>query len=207
MRTVDPDKHAARRQAIIAAAKSCFARKGFHKTSTAAICTEADISSGSLFHYFPNKKAIVAAIVEQEREQTTRYFTDIAQADDLFSALLDFMDAVLSLAADSTYARLALEIAAEATRDPDVAALSAENDIALRKGIADLLSKASERRQIDPELDAAATAHCIAALIDGIFNRVAVDPQFAPLRQRQTIHLLLGRFLQPQPMPPSSTTR
>ena len=35
MRTIDPDKHAARRDAILAAARSCFARKGFHQTSTA----------------------------------------------------------------------------------------------------------------------------------------------------------------------------
>ncbi|MGK5065011.1 TetR/AcrR family transcriptional regulator [Janthinobacterium sp. LB3P112] len=197
MRTIDPDKHAARRDTILAAARSCFARKGFHQTSTAAICAQAGMSPGNLFHYFPNKQAIIAAIVDQEGGETAAYFAGAQGSADAYGALLDFMGLVLALAADGDFAALALEISAEAMRDTDIAARVARNDASLRGGIQALLKEAAEQGKIDAALDAAQTASWIAALIDGIFNRVAVDPHYAPLAQRASLHLLLARFLRP----------
>ena len=197
MRTIDPGKHAARRDAILAAARSCFARKGFHQTSTAAICAQAGMSPGNLFHYFPTKQAIIAAIVDQEGSETAAYFASVQGSDDAYGALLDFMDLVLALAADGDFAGLALDIAAEAMRDTDIAARVARNDASLRGGLQTLLAEAAAAGQIDAALDAAQTAGWIAALIDGIFNRVAVDPDYAPLAQRASLHLLLARFLRP----------
>ena len=197
MRTIDPGKHAARRDAILAAARSCFARKGFHQTSTAAICAQAGMSPGNLFHYFPTKQAIIAAIVDQEGRETAAYFAGVQGNANAFAALLDFMDLVLTLAADGDFAGLALDIAAEAMRDTDIAARVARSDASLRGGLQTLLAEAAAAGQIDAALDAAQTAGWIAALIDGIFNRVAVDPDYAPLAQRASLHLLLARFLRP----------
>ena len=195
MRTIDPDKHAARRAAILAAARHCFARKGFHQTSTAAICAQAGMSPGNLFHYFPTKQAIVAAIVDQEGSETAAYFAGAQDSADAYGALLDFMDLVLALAADADFAGLTLEIAAEAMRDMDIAVRVARNDACLRGGLQTLLEEAAARSQIDTALDPAQTASWLAALIDGIFNRVAVDPDYAPLAQRASLHQLLARFL------------
>jgi AcrR family transcriptional regulator len=197
MRTIDPGKHAARRDAILTAARSCFARKGFHQTSTAAICAQAGMSPGNLFHYFPTKQAIIAAIVDQEGDETAAYFASVQGSTDAYGALLDFMDLVLALAADGDFAGLALDISAEAMRDTDIAARVARNDASLRGGMQTLLEEAAARGQIDTALDPAQTASWIAALIDGIFNRVAVDPHYAPLAQRASLHLLLARFLRP----------
>lgn len=197
MRTIDPGKHAARRDAILAAARSCFARKGFHQTSTAAICAQAGMSPGNLFHYFPTKQAIIAAIVDQEGGETAAYFAGVQASDDAYGTLLDFMDLVLALAADADFAGLTLEIAAEAMRDTDIAARVARNDAVLRAGVQALLESAAARGQVDAALDPAQTAGWIAALIDGIFNRVAVDPHYAPPAQRASLHLLLARFLRP----------
>jgi AcrR family transcriptional regulator len=197
MRTIDPGKHAARRDAILAAARSCFARKGFHQTSTAAICAQAGMSPGNLFHYFPTKQAIIAAIVDQEGSETAAYFASVQGSADAYGALLDFMNLVLALAADGDFAGLALDIAAEAMRDTDIAARVARNDASLRGGLQTLLAEAAAAGQIDAALDAPQTAGWIAALIDGIFNRVAVDPDYAPLAQRASLHLLLARFLRP----------
>ena len=197
MRTIDPGKHAARRDAILAAARSCFARKGFHQTSTAAICAQAGMSPGNLFHYFPTKQAIIAAIVDQEGSETAAYFAGAQGGADAYGALLDFMDLVLALAADGDVAGLALDISAEAMRDADIAARVARNDAVLRAGVQALLESAAARGQVDAALDPAQTASWIAALIDGIFNRVAVDPHYAPSAQRASLHLLLARFLRP----------
>jgi len=197
MRKVDPEKHEARRNQILEAAVACFARKGFHRTSTAEICTEAGMSPGNLFHYFPNKQSIIAAIVEEERRQTADFFAGTNQASDLFAELLDFMDIVLELASDAVYLKLALEIAAEALRDEEIGKLVAESDNELQLALNALLRNAAARGQVDPLLDPADSARWIAALVDGVFSRAAVDPGFRPIEQRPMLRLLVTRFLRP----------
>ncbi|MBN8941520.1 MAG: TetR/AcrR family transcriptional regulator [Rhizobiales bacterium] len=198
MRKVDPDKHEAKRQQILKAAIACFTAKGFHRTSTAEICAEAAMSPGNLFHYFPNKQAIIAAIVDAERHDTAAYFDDAIKADDLFAELLGFMDIVLALAADPAYARLALDISGEAMRDADIGERVARSDAEIQAALRALIAAAAARGQVDPSLDPAAAATWIGALIDGIFGRVAVDPTFRPKEQAATLRLLISRFLAPR---------
>src|SRR5205809_981427 len=64
MRKTDPAKHRARRRHIVHTAAQLFATKGFERTTTAEICKAAGMSSGNLFHYFPNKRAIFHAIFD-----------------------------------------------------------------------------------------------------------------------------------------------
>lgn len=201
MRKIDPEKHAARRQVILDAAIACFARKGFHGTSTAEICAEAGMSPGNLFHYFPTKHAIIAAIVEEERQETAEFFRELHEAPDLFAAILGFMDVVLGLAADPIYSSLALEIAAEAMRDERIGELVAANDAELRAALSAVIAAAHGRGQIDTAIDPEAGARWIAAMIDGIFGRIAVDPGFKPDQEGPMMHLLLTRFLCPPGTP------
>lgn len=197
MRKVDPEKHAAKRRMILDAAITCFSRKGFHGTSTAEICAEAGMSPGNLFHYFPTKHTIIAAIVEEERQEAAEIFRKLGEAEDLFGALLGFMDTILELAGDPTYSSLALEIAAEAMRDERIGALVATNDAELHAAVATLLRNAAGRNQVDAGIDADGAARWLAAIIDGIFSRVAVDPGFKPKEERAMMRLLLTRFLRP----------
>ncbi|CUX33032.1 hypothetical protein AGR7B_Cc70107 [Agrobacterium deltaense RV3] len=32
-------------------------------------------------------------------------------------------------------------------------------------------------------------------MIDGVFSRLAVDPDFRPLKEAEMMHLIIGRFL------------
>jgi TetR/AcrR family transcriptional regulator, repressor for uid operon len=195
MRKVDPEKHEARRRQVLEAAIACFGAKGFHRTSTAEICAAAGMSPGNLFHYFPTKQAIIAAIVDAERHDTASYFSEVLKAEDLFGALLGFLDLVLGLAADSAYARLALDISAEAMRDAEIAARVARNDAEVQSALGALIAEAAARGQVDRTLDPAAAAQWIGALVDGIFARVAVDPGFRPHEQAAMLKLLVTRFL------------
>ncbi len=56
---------AARREAILGAARTVFARKGFHGTTIADIADEAGIALGTVYLYFPSKNAIFAALHER----------------------------------------------------------------------------------------------------------------------------------------------
>ncbi|GGS29705.1 TetR/AcrR family transcriptional regulator [Actinokineospora fastidiosa] len=198
MRTIDPAKREAKRLQILAAAARCFARKGFGQTRTADICAEAGMSSGNLFYYFGSKQDIFAAVVEQDGADTEALFADLAAAEP-WDALTRFLDLAIDLAADADYARLTLEISAQAHRDERIAALVSTNDRLVRSGLADLVGRAAEAGRIDPALDPTTTATWLAALVDGLFNRVAVDSEFAPKRERETLKLLVARLLRHQP--------
>ena len=67
MRTVDPVRHAARRAAIQDAAAVVFAERGYTGATTAQICRAAGVGSGTLFHYFGDKRSIMLAIFADDQ--------------------------------------------------------------------------------------------------------------------------------------------
>ncbi len=195
MRVTDPEKHQAKKQMILDAAKRCFAEQGFHQTSTAQICTEAQISTGSLFHYFPSKKSIIAALFEEDRQQTQELIATLREQDDLFAALNTFFDVVLDVAGDSILSALALEIAAEAGRDAETGALYRLNDKVMREELQYLISLGIERRQIAGAFPAVTAVNCLMIIVDGIFNRVALDPAFKPHEHQSALRAMLWGVL------------
>src|SRR5690625_1722177 len=76
-RTIDPERHRARRLHIIDAALTVFAERGYTGATTAAICREAGIGSGTFFHYFETKKSVLLAILELGIEETQQLARDL----------------------------------------------------------------------------------------------------------------------------------
>lgn len=58
------EQYEMRKWQILDVALNHFIRYGFYGTSTRKIAEEAGISSGLMFHYFPNKLALYEALVE-----------------------------------------------------------------------------------------------------------------------------------------------
>jgi AcrR family transcriptional regulator len=54
-----------RREQIIAAARECFAKDGFHDTSMQDIFRAAGLSAGAVYRYFPSKNSLIMAIAEE----------------------------------------------------------------------------------------------------------------------------------------------
>jgi AcrR family transcriptional regulator len=197
MRKVDPEKHEAKKRQILDAAVTCFARSGFHKTTTAEICVEAGMSPGNLFHYFKNKNALIEAIVEQDRNETKAFYEKAIQAEDLFEELYKLTERGLAMVAEPVYRKLGIEIFAEATRNPVIGHLVARNDAEATAALISLLKKAAARGQIDASLDMTKLATWIAALVDGAFGRAALDPYFDPTDQGPVLREILTRILKP----------
>ena len=78
MNSLNIQRQADRRDEILSAAQRCFVRSGFHQTSMQEICTEAGMSAGNLYRYFPSKEAIIAGIAERDRAEVAQ---DFARAD------------------------------------------------------------------------------------------------------------------------------
>jgi AcrR family transcriptional regulator len=56
---------AERRRQILAAARSLFAERGFDATTTRDLAAAADINDALIYRYFPDKHAILAALVDE----------------------------------------------------------------------------------------------------------------------------------------------
>ncbi len=69
---------AERRELVLAAAVTEFARGGLEGTSTEAIARRADISQPYLFRLFPTKKALFLAAVERTFQRATQLLMDAA---------------------------------------------------------------------------------------------------------------------------------
>jgi AcrR family transcriptional regulator len=197
MRTVDPAKHAAKRASIVDAAAGCFAEKGFERTTTADICRAAGISSGSLFHYFPSKRAMFTAIFTDDAVETAERLETAAKADDPWAALLGVVTELAGQVAHPAVVRLVLEAAAQAARDDEFAELIRRNDGALRDGLAVLVERAADTGLIDPGVASRAAAGWVAGLIDAMISRAALDPDLDLPAEQAVLRTILVRFLRP----------
>lgn len=186
----------ARREAILAAALRCFRDEGFHGAGIAAICHEAGISSGHLYHYFDSKEAIVEAIIEADRARVMALIAEIRGRPDPVEALLAAASAAMrddmGFAMDPV---LTLEILAEAARNPRVAAILAAFDRDARAEVAALLAEAQGRGEIDAGVDPGTTASVILVLVDGMLSRGISDPSHDPARLAPILKRMLSACL------------
>lgn len=65
---------------ILEAAAHIFARRGYAGSTTNHIADKAGVSIGSLYQYFPNKDAILVALLERHMEQVSGLLTGMIQS-------------------------------------------------------------------------------------------------------------------------------
>lgn len=180
-----------RRTEILATAARLFAEQGFHATSMRDLCAALGMSPGNLYHWFPSKQAIIAAFVEADRTEIGARLAALSEAEDLRAALPGQLLAIVTEASEAEI-RLYLEVYATALRDPELAPLVRAADAAACAQLAGLLRRAGVA---DP--DAAALA--VAALLDGLMSRRAVEPARDLAELAAPIALALRAILGPEP--------
>ncbi|MGW4823728.1 TetR/AcrR family transcriptional regulator [Streptomyces sp. NPDC004227] len=80
MPQVTPEYLAQRRASILAAARRCFATRGFHTTSMPDICAEVGMSAGGVYRYFDGKDAIIRELAETAMAPVLRALREAADA-------------------------------------------------------------------------------------------------------------------------------
>ncbi len=196
MRKLDPVKHAEKRQEILAAAGRCFLRDGFRGASTSDICAEAKISPGHLYHYFESKEAIIGAMVEARLEEATARFGKMTEGADPVDTLLLEVKA-MPAARGRVGQPFALEILAEAGRNPAMAKVLQAHTRGMRALLADLLRNGQARGQIDPGLDPELAASLLISVIDGSKTLAVRDPKLDSKKCADLLRILITRFLAP----------
>ena len=189
-----PDAFAAQQAKIRRAAEICIRRSGFHGAGITAICAEAGISAGRLYHYYPGKAALIAALVHEAQGEALAALAPLADLDtpDYFGTLFErCIDAAL-LAANLEYATLALEISAEATRDPEIATALATYTQALKGAWSRAIAVGQARGAIANHLPPALLADLILLVLDGATGLRIADPTLDDISIAARVRFLLA---------------
>jgi TetR/AcrR family transcriptional repressor of uid operon len=197
MRRANAQLQSDRRGEILVAAQRCFVRAGFHGASMQDICAEAGMSPGNLYRYFPSKEAIIAGIAERDRAEVAQQFANADLSQGLFAVLEGMVQHYFG-----SYPRervlLCTEIMSEARRNPEIARISASFDADVRKWLLDLLRAAVASGDIPGDVDLEGAVTMLMLIVDGVWWRRALDPQFdaaavVPLFMDTARHLLRAR--------------
>jgi AcrR family transcriptional regulator len=160
----------ARRDQILAAARTCFLRNGLHNTSMQDLIREADLSVGAVYRYFKSKNEIINAIAEGVAGTLIVQLNEIAALDpplplpDAMGRVLDVIDDQLQ--PDGNF-KLALQIWAEATLDPAIGDIVRTRYIGMREAFAAFARTAIARGELAPDTDPAAAGAVLFGMMPG----------------------------------------
>ena len=189
-----PPRQVDRRPQILDAAERCFSHAGFHHTTMQDIARESGMVPGNLYRYFPSKDAMIAGLIERDRAAIAADFAALSDATNLISAFEQIGRKHL-VEQPREKAVLALQIWAEAARNPDIAALCATIHREVRNGIITVCQQSKRSGDIHPDVDVDALASLILTLSDGLIRRRAIDRDFDSGREVDTVMCLIGALL------------
>lgn len=177
MRKPNETLHEDRRHQILDAAQLCFARSGFHQSTMQDVAAEAGMSPANIYRYFTSKDALIAGMTERDRARILQDFAAIHDAPDMLSALEGLARKHL-IDEPCGGAVMALEIWSEAARNPAVGAMIRGIEGAVHEGLCDVLLKLKQQGGVADGVVLDTVARLIGTLVDGLFKRRALEPDF-----------------------------
>ena len=165
----------ARREQIMAAARRCFLRDGFHATSMQDLFAEAGLSSGAVYSYFASKDDVIVAIAEENMRGVTEMIRTIATQRPVRSVgavLADVMDLVHAKDTQDGLGKLTVIVWSEALRNPALAARFTALVTQLHANLAEVVRQSRGNLPGDVSADVLATT--LLSLVPGYLLQLAL---------------------------------
>ena len=180
MSTAPSDRALARRQQVLDAAAECFRRRGFHAASMAEIAKTAGMSPGHIYNLFENKDDIIAAIVERDCAEVLARIAEFQQEEDLLQKMLAETEGAIDKHSQVADAALQLEVLAEASRNPRLAAVVQQSEALVNRKAQDLIRQCvcEQASQLTPE-EIEGRALLLGALFNGLTALSVRQPDMA----------------------------
>ena len=138
---------------ILDAAERVFARAGFHAATMQDVAAEAGMSPGNLYRYFSSKDAIIEGMTERDRSLIAEDFGKLCPNN---GSLLDQLEALGRkhlVDQPREKAVIAVQIWAEAARNPGMARMCADIESTVIEGLAAAIREAKANGELPPRLD------------------------------------------------------
>jgi AcrR family transcriptional regulator len=186
-----------RRDHILRAAELCFARKGFHGTTIADVREQAGVSTGAIYTYFPNKEAMMRAILERARDDRKRQLDGGGNGTvDPSVIMLGWASAVFT-AQGQHAARVDVNLWAESLRNPRVQKLAhgalQDATSAVSAVVAARLPSSGAANSLEP----ASIAQVLIALFLGLEVQTAVGMRLEANEVLRVLGTLFVDYLPP----------
>ena len=196
MPKLKPDTQRARREHILDAAELCFARNGFHSTTIANICREAEVSPGAVYVYFASKEDLIAGIAERDRAEFAENFAKLGEAPDFLKALSSLGEHYF--AEQPAYKRqMCVEIGVESTRNANISRIFSSVDTFVQTSFQSLFERLKTEGRIAPTLDMPTLAKVFCIIGDGMIWRRVTEPGFDAKALMPAIISLVRSLLNP----------
>ncbi len=160
----------ARREQILTAARSLFARNGFEATSMQDIFTASGLSTGAVYRYFRSREEIVEAIAQDALGTVHTVFDDMLAADPpapLEDELARVAGLIESVSGPDGVLRVTVQLWGQALFKPEIGALALQGYGELRGLVTQLVRRAQDAGQIDPDADAPQLGQVLFAVLLG----------------------------------------
>ncbi|HEY2191430.1 MAG TPA: TetR/AcrR family transcriptional regulator [Actinomycetospora sp.] len=205
MPRITEERREARRREIVAAARRCFARDGFHQTSMPDIAREAGMSAGAFYRYFPSKDDVILEIAGQAfgvmagRIEASGGGTGPPSVGDIVAAVVGPLggDTITlpsgEVVPTDELARCGVQAWSELLRHESLRERAAAGFDAVRSRMAEVLRRGREGGAVPADLDPDDGARVVMALLPGfILQRQAfgLDDVAGFVR---AVHTLLSR--------------
>jgi AcrR family transcriptional regulator len=166
----------AQRQEIRAAARAVFARRGVTGTGLTHVAEVAGMGRSSLYHYYPDKDALLRDLVREMLEDEEALFrsalhgegSPLTRIERLTGSLVSFFDTW------SGFARMLFDLRLRE------GALFRPFFRRVRAELAGVIAEGQRAREIDTSLDPALAASTLIGAIDGLLFQYSVDRSAFP---------------------------
>lgn len=154
------------------------------------------MSAGHIYHYFENKEAIIAAIVQRDLERLTAAWAELAASHDVHEIMIELSAEGVKDMMDPLLAGLRLEIVTEAARNPEVARIVQAANGCCMESLAKtlrLVRQAGGRE--DDEETFSAMVEIIASMFEGLMVRAIRNPAIDRERMASVIQRVMRRII------------
>jgi AcrR family transcriptional regulator len=182
MPRVSDEYMAHRREEILAAARACFAREGFHATSMRDIYRECGLSPGGVYNHFASKEQIVRALGEERLRDARARREALKLIEDPIEALRLLAAGTREELVREEDLLLDLQLAGEALRNESIAEVSRQAFEATLQTVVGLIGRAQRTGHLDPHADADALARVLIGAFQGVAVQTAIGAP--PERER-----------------------
>ncbi|MCK9929649.1 TetR/AcrR family transcriptional regulator [Frankia sp. Mgl5] len=166
------------RQRILDATLRCVAEVGYARATIREIARAAGMTSGSLYHYFPNKAELVKETFHDVAQQTVPRFTAAVEAvDNVLDKLMAVLDETDRLVRDNPYAvPFDRAIRTESAADLHLAEESNTIVASIHEVVTEILREADQQGALADHVDVPAATSAIGVLLIGLYEYALAVP-------------------------------
>lgn len=165
-----------RREQILAVATEMFGKSGFRGVSLADIAAQVGISQPGLIHHFPSKEELLIATLERRDAESSRVIEEAFRDSSAVDALLSLCRHNM---ANPSSARLyAVESAESLEADHPAHEFFLRRYARVRGTVAERVRRDQKLGLVQADVDPAAFATGVIALMDGLQVQWLLDPTF-----------------------------